>query len=57
MNEYEVLIETINPCGGERTPAKSSKKSKPKVRKPMSLQMAASPFWTAEKMHPGAPSL
>lgn len=46
MHEYEVLIETINPCGGEAHSKKEFWISRPKAPRPMSAPRAAGPFWT-----------
>ena len=49
MQEYEVLIETINPCGVRRMRTRSSGRSRPTARRLMSANRGRYPILDSGK--------
>lgn len=56
MQEYEVLIETINPCGGEAHANKEFREIETDSRRLMSANRAATPFSIPAKTPRATPS-
>lgn len=55
MHEYEVLIETINPCGGEAHAAREFKQIEAASPEGMLRRRGVIPFWIPAKTPPATP--